>query len=407
MHDPNRRRSARTLLLLFSVLLPFSVACNRDDEKKAAPPPPPVVKVAEAVARDVPIVVEAIGQTRGNEEIEISAKVEGFLETKNFVEGSFVKKGQLLYTIDSRPFQAALAQARANVGQAQSEEARAHQDVQRYAPLVAKNAVSVQDVETAQAEERSRQAAVAAAKAAADKASIDLGYTRVVAPSDGLIGTTEAFPGTLVGRGQSTLLTRLSKVDPIKVRFAIAERDYLYFAKRREARAAAGDRGAANSGDVEQGKLEFEMVLADGSVHPHKGSLVFVDRNVDARTGTIQLEVSFPNPGNIIRPGQYAKVRVAVSVKKNAVVVQQGSLMELQGINSVAIVKPDDTVEMRTVKPAERIGALVVLDSGVKPGERIIVEGMQKVRAGVKVQPQAVPLEEPEAPAPAASSSGG
>lgn len=405
MHDPNRRRSARTLLLLFSVLSPFSVACNRDDDKKAPPPPPPVVKVAEAVARDVPIVVEAIGQTRGNEEIDISAKVEGFLQTKNFDEGSFVKKGQLLYTIDSRPFQAALAQARANVGQAQSEAARAHQDVERYKPLVAKNAVSVQDLETAQAEETSRLAAVAASKAAAEKAAIDLGYTRVVAPADGLIGTTEAFPGTLVGRGESTLLTKISKVDPIKVRIAISERDYLYFAKRREAQVAAGDKGAAGAQDP--GKPEFEMVLADGSTHPYKGSLVFVDRNVDAKTGTIRLEVSFPNPGNIIRPGQYAKVRAAVSVKKNAVVMQQGALMELQGINSVAIVKADDTVEMRTVKPADRIGALVILDSGVKPGERVIVEGMQKVRAGGKVQPQLVPLEAPEAPAPAPSSSGG
>jgi membrane fusion protein (multidrug efflux system) len=224
----------------------------------------------------------------------------------------------------------------------------------------------------------------------------------VVAPTDGLIGTTEAFPGTLVGRGQSTLLTHISKVDPIKVRFSIAERDYLYFARRKEARAAAG--GAANSDDVSQRKVEFEMLLADGSLHPHRGTLVFVDRNVDEKTGTIRLEASFPNPGNIIRPGQYAKVRAAVSVKKGAVLAQQGCLMEMQGITSVAIVKADDTVEMRVVKPAERIGALVILESGVKSGERIIVEGMQRVRAGVKVQPQAVPLEEPETPAPSAAS---
>ena len=251
-------------------------------------------------------------------------------------------------------------------------------------------------------------AALAAAKAAADRAAIDLGFTRVLAPTDGLIGTTEAFPGTLVGRGQSTLLTKISKVDPIKVRFSIAERDYLYFARRKEARAAADP--SKPSGDVDQGKLQFEMVLADGSVHPQKGTLAFVDRNVDEKTGTIRLEASFPNPGNIIRPGQFAKVRAAVSVKKGAVLVQQGSLMELQGISSVAVVKADDTVEMRVVKPAERIGALVIVESGVKPGERIIVEGMQKVRAGSKVQPQLVPFEEPESATPATpapSSSGG
>jgi membrane fusion protein (multidrug efflux system) len=381
-------------------------ACNKD-EKKAAPPPPPVVKVAEAAMRDVPIVVEAIGQTRGNEEIEISARVEGFLQTKNFQEGSFVKKGQLLYTIDSRPFQANLAQAKAHVGQAESEVARSRQDVARYEPLVAKNAVSVQDLETAKADERSREASLAAAKAAADRAQIDLGYTRVVAPDDGLIGTTEAFPGTLVGRGQNTILTRLSKIDPIKVRFSIAERDYLYFAKRAEARMAAAGRGVTNTDDVSHDKVQFEMVLADGSIHPHPGTLVFVDRNVDATTGTIRLEASFPNPGLILRPGQFAKVRAAVSVKKGAVLVQQGSLMEMQGISSVAVVKADDTVEMRVVKPADRIGSLVILESGVKPGERIIVEGMQKVRAGVKVQPQMVPFEETATATPAASSSGG
>jgi membrane fusion protein (multidrug efflux system) len=402
MHDLNRRRSAHSLLFaLFALPLSSLVACKKA-EKSTAPPPPPAVKVAEVVARDVPIIVEAIGQTRGNEEIEISARVEGFLETKNFEEGSFVKKGQLLYTIDSRPFQANLAQAKANVGTAQSELVRSQQDVKRYEPLVAKNAVSVQDLETAKADEKSRESAVASAKASADRAMIDLGYTRVVAPADGLIGTTEAFPGTLVGRGQNTLLTRLSKIDPIKVRFSIAERDYLYFARRKEARAMAAP-GSAKPADVDQGKLEFEMLLADGSVHPHKGTLVFVDRNVDAKTGTIRLEASFPNPGNIIRPGQYAKVRAAVSVKRGAVLVQQGSLMELQGINSVAVVKADDTIEMRVVKPAERIGALVIVDSGVKPGEKIVVEGMQKVRAGAKVVPQVVPFEEPATPAPVSS----
>jgi membrane fusion protein (multidrug efflux system) len=405
MNDPNVRRFAWSALLpCLAFSLFAATACNKE-EKSAAPPPPPAVKVAEAVQRDVPIVVEAIGQTRGNEEIEISARVEGFLQTKNFEEGSFVKKGQLLYTIDSRPFQATLAQAKANVGQAESEVARSKQDVARYEPLVAKNAVSVQDLETAKADQRSREAALAAARAAADRSAIDLGYTRVVAPDDGLIGTTEAFPGTLVGRGQNTLLTHLSKIDPIKVRFSIAERDYLYFARRKEARVAADPKG--KSDDVTSDKLEFEMVLADGSVHPQKGTLVFVDRNVDAKTGTIRLEASFPNPGLIIRPGQFAKVRAAVSVKKGAVLVQQGSLMEMQGITSVAVVKADDTVEMRVVKPAERIGSLVILDSGVKPGERIIVEGMQKVRAGGKVQAQVVPFEETATATPAPSASGG
>src|SRR4051812_41998499 len=220
-------RSAQVLLLF------LFLGCDKAEQK--APPPPPVVKVAEAVSRDVPITVEAVGQTRGNMEIDISARVEGFLETMDFKEGSFVKKGQRLYTIDSRPFRAALAEAAAKVGQTKAELVRTQNDVARYQPLVAKNAVSVQELETAQANERAQQSSVAAAQAALQKAQLDLGYTTVFAPEDGLIGTTEVYPGTLVGRGDSTLLTRISKIDPIKVRFSVSERDYLFYAKRSEA----------------------------------------------------------------------------------------------------------------------------------------------------------------------------
>ncbi|HYP97239.1 MAG TPA: efflux RND transporter periplasmic adaptor subunit [Polyangiaceae bacterium] len=379
-------------------LLAF-IGCDKADPKAAAPPPPPVVKIAEAVSRDVPITVDAVGQTRGNAEIDISARVEGFLETVNFKDGTFVKKGQKLYTIDSRPFVATLAEAKAKVAQAQAEALRVHQDVVRYEPLVAKNAVSVQDLETAKANERAQQSAVAAAQAQVQKAQIDLGYTTVLAPDDGLIGVTEVFPGTLVGKGSTTLLTKMSKIDPIKVRFSVSERDYLFYAKRREARlVAAGGTGAAgaavNAAGDEGPPLQFQMVLADGSTHPYPGTLSFVDRNVDDKTGTIRLEASFPNPGNIVRPGQFARVRAAVSIKKNAVLVTQGAVVEAQGINSVAVVKADDTVEMRVVKPAERIGNLVILDSGLNPGERVVVEGIQKVRGGVKVKPTLVPLEE-------------
>ncbi|HKO47169.1 MAG TPA: efflux RND transporter periplasmic adaptor subunit [Polyangiaceae bacterium] len=391
---------AQILLFSFSV---FTVGCEKAEQKAAAPPPPVVVKVAEAVSRDVPITVEAVGQTRGNSEIEISARVEGFLETVNFKEGSFVKKGQRLYTIDSRPFQASLAEAQAKVGQSQAELTRSHQDVVRYEPLVAKNAVSVQDLETARANERAQQSALAAAKAQAQKAQINLGYTTVLAPDDGLIGITEVFPGTLVGRGQTTLLTRISKIDPIKVRFAVSEREYLFYARRREARGESMASSSAGASGEGISKTEFEMTLADGSTHPHKGSLSFVDRNVDNTTGTIRLEASFPNPDSIVRPGQFARVRAVVSVKKDAVLVTQGAVLEAQGISSVAVVKADDTVEMRVVKPADRIGALVILESGLKAGERIVVEGLQKVRAGSKVKPQTVPLEAPATPSPVAS----
>ncbi|HXV62802.1 MAG TPA: efflux RND transporter periplasmic adaptor subunit [Vicinamibacteria bacterium] len=352
-------------------------------EEAPPPPPPPAVKVAEVLTRDVPIYVEAIGQTRGNTEIEIRARVEGFLETVDFEEGTFVSKGKLLYTIDPRPFEAALSQSKANLARAEAELARAHQDVVRYEPLVAKNAISRQDYETAVAVERAQESAVEAARAAVESAEIDLSYTKVVAPDNGLIGKTEVYPGTLVGRGQSTLLSHISKIDPIHVRFTIAERDYLYYARRQEERRAA-----------ESAETPFQLVLADGTVHSQPGRLVFVDRNVDPQTGTILLEASFPNPERIVRPGQYARVRAAVDVKKGAILVSQRSVQELQGIYNVAVVKPDDTVDIRMVTPAERIGTLWVIDSGLNNGERVVVEGLQKVRPGAQVTPETVTIEE-------------
>jgi membrane fusion protein (multidrug efflux system) len=389
---------SKRLFLASGLSLLAALACKKEEDAKA-PPPPPLVKVADSVSRDVPIFVEAIGQTRGNEEVEISARVEGFLQTMSFKEGSFVKKGQVLYTIDNQPFRANLAQAQAKLAQSQAELVRKHQDVARYAPLVEKNAVSVQDYETAVAEEKAQQSAVAAARATVDRAQIDLGYTTVTAPTDGIIGVTRVYPGTLVGRGETTLLTQLSKVDPIAVRFAIPEADYLKYARRRQVDLGA-DAGAAPSGKDAGGVPEagqgtpFQLFLADGSQHPYPGTLSFVDRNVDASTGTILLEAAFPNPGRLIRPGQYARVRASVALKKDAVLVAQRSVAEAQGISSVAVVKPDDTVEIRTVKPAERVGDLVVIDSGLKPGERVIVEGIQKVRSGIKVKPEAIKLEE-------------
>jgi membrane fusion protein (multidrug efflux system) len=371
-----------------------AAACGKEE---APPPPPPDVKVATVLQKDVPIYVEAIGQTRGSTEIEVRARVEGFLQSVDFKEGTLVQKGQLLYRIDPRPFEAGLAQAKGALAEAQAQLARAHQDVVRYEPLVAKNAISRQEYETAVAVERAAEAAVDAAKAVAERAQIDLGYTRVVAPEPGMVGKTEVYPGTLVGRGQSTLLTHISQIDTIHVRFTIPERDYLYYARRRELRGA-------RENDAPGAKLPFELVLADGSVHPATGSLVFIDRNVDPLTGTILLEAAFPNPGGVVRPGQYARVRAAADLKQGAILVPQRAVQELQGIYNVAVVGGDDTVELRLVKPAERIGRLWVIDSGLKAGERIVVEGLQKVRAGTKVKAEPVTIEQEEqAPAGAAA----
>ena len=378
----------RALMLAVSGLLATAtLGCGK---KEAPAPPPTEVKVATVLQKDVPIFVEAIGQTRGSTEIEVRARVEGFIRTIDFKEGNPVRKGQLLYTIDPQPFEAALAQAKGTLAEAEAQLARATQDVVRYEPLVAKNAISRQEYETAVVVKRAAEAAVEAAKAAAQRAQIDLSYTRVEAPENGLVGKTEVYPGTLVGRGQSTLLTHISQIGTIHVRFTLPERDYLYYARRHKERGQEGRTPQA----------PLELVLGDGSLHPERGRLVFVDRNVDPATATILMEGAFPNPGGIVRPGQYARVRAAVDLKQGAILVPQRAVSELQGIYNVAVVGADDTVEIRMVQTGQRIGNLWVVESGLKPGDRVVVEGLQKVRPGMKVKPEAVTIEEPGAASP-------
>jgi membrane fusion protein (multidrug efflux system) len=363
-------------------------ACEGSVKEAAQPPPPPDVKVAQVLQRDVPVYVEAIGETRGNTEIEIRARVEGFIDSVDYKEGALVKKDQVLYTIDSRPFETNLAESKAGLAEAEARLARAHQDVVRYEPLVEKNAISRQEYDTAVAAEKASSAAVDAAKAVVGQAEIDLSYTKVLAPDDGLAGRTEVYAGTLVGRGQSTLLTRISRIDPIHVRFSFPERDYLRFARKR------GSGTEANAAP----NVPFELVMGDGSVHPAPGKLVFIDRNVDAQTGTIMAEAEFPNPGDIVRPGQYARVRATIEQRKGAILVPQRSVQEVQGMFNVMVVGEGDTVEQRPVVPAERVGGLWVIESGLKDGDRVIFEGLQKVRPKMKVNAELVPIEELEKP---------
>ncbi|MCY2959228.1 MAG: efflux RND transporter periplasmic adaptor subunit [Planctomycetota bacterium] len=359
-------------------------AC-REEVKVAPPPPPPLVKVAAVLQRDVPSYVEVIGETRGNTEIEIRARVEGFIETVDYKEGTPVKKGQLLYTIDPRPFEARLSTTKASQAEAEAQFARAHQDVVRYEPLVAKNAISRQEYETAVSIEKAAAAVVEAAKSVVQQSEIDLSYTRVLAPDDGLAGRTEVYAGTLVGRGQSTLLTRISRTDPIHVRFSFPEKDYLAMARKR---------GTGVTPEGSDRTTTFELITADGNLHPSPGTLVFVDRNVDPKTGTIMVEAAFANPGQIVRPGQYGRIRATVEQKKGAILVPQRSVVEQQGVFSVMVVAEGDKVEQRLVTPAERRGSLWVIASGLKAGDRVIVEGLQKVRPGMQVQVQTVLIEE-------------
>lgn len=372
------RTTARALAI--AALIGGGAACAPDEPP---PPPPPSVKVAPVLQRDVPVYVEAIGETRGNTETEIRARVEGFVERVHFVEGTRVRRGELLYTLDSRPFIESLAEARAQLAEAEAQLSRTRQDVARFEPLVPRKAVSRQEYETSVALAEAAAASVDAAGAATRRAEVDLGYTRVTAPDDGLIGKTEVQAGTLVGRGMPTLLTRISKVDPIHVRFTVPEADYLRYS-----------RAARASEEGESKNLRFDLVLADGSVHPHPGQFTFIDRAVDPVTGTIMMEAAFPNPGDVVRPGQYAKVRASISTRSGAILVPQRAVQEIQGLFSVAVVKADDTVELRPVKPAERIGGLWVIESGLAAGDRIVVEGLQKVRPGMTVAVEAVTIED-------------
>ena len=358
-------------ILIYFLILAAPVACSKTE---APPPPaPPEVQVAEVTQNDVPISIELVGATLGSEDVEIRARVEGYLVSMNFTEGSFVKKGQLLYRIDPQPFEAALAEASANLSTARARVDKTNNDVARLTPLAKQQAVSQQEVDNAVSAQEAAQAQVAAYDAKVAKTKLDLAYTTITSPIDGLIGTTQKKVGSLVAGGE-TLLNTVSQINPILFRCAIAEAEYLRLARR----GAIRDKS-------ENKKFGVELLLADGSVHPHKGRLDSVERAVDPTTGTLSGQFSFPNPERILRPNQYGRARIVTDVKQAAVLVPQRAVQEIQGLYSVMVVKPDETVEQRMVKVGERVGNLWLIDSGAKPGEKVIVEGIQKVRPGIKV----------------------
>jgi membrane fusion protein (multidrug efflux system) len=327
--------------------------------------------------------MELVGQAIGFQDVEIRARVEGFLETVAFTEGSLVRKGQLLYRIDPKPLQAILANAKANMATAQARLEKATNDVKRLTPLAAKQAVSQQELDNATAQRDAAVAQVDANKAAVEKAEFDLGYTTIYAPLDGLIGTTKVKAGNLVGRGESTLLVTISQIDPILFRAGIAEAEYLKVARRVQEQQAQGV--------VQKEKTPIQLILADGTVHPHEGRLDAVERNVDTTTGTIALQIKFPNPERLVRPGQFGRVRFVIDQKKNALLVPQRAVQELQNLYSLAVVGPDGKVSFRNVKVGPREESLWVIEEGLKPGERVIVEGLQRVREGMTVAPKPAP----------------
>ncbi len=358
----------------------------------AQPGAPTEVQVVQVEQKDVPIFGEWIGTLDGFVDADVRAQVTGYLMLQGYQEGAYVKKGQLLFEIDPRPFQAALdqaegqlAQARAQLATAQAIQVRTQLDVEKYTPLARQQAASQQDLDNsvqnnlaAKATVETAQALIKTDEAAVETAKINLDFTRLVAPIDGIAGQAQLQVGALVNLG-SAPVTSVSTVDPIKVFFEVGEPQYLAWRDRypTDASRAAADKN-----------LHLQLILADGSTYAHEGRFYFADRQVSESTGAIRLAGLFPNPGNILRPGGYAKVRAVIRVQPNALLVPQRAVTELQGGYQVATVDDQNKVNIRTVKVGDRVGSDWVIADGLRPGDRVVAEGVQKVRPGMHVNPK-------------------
>lgn len=357
------------------------IGCGPADQNGKTPPPL-AVGVVEVQRQDVPLFVELVGTTMGAQDVPIRARVEGFLETMNFREGGFVSTGDLLYTIDALPFQAKLVEAQSKLATAQTNLVKASSDLARIKPLAEMDAVSQQDLDGAVAMEAAGRSSVRAAEAAVQLAEIDMSYTRLIAPIDGLIGLSKARPGEFVGRDPNpVVLNTLSDIDPIRVRFSIAEREYLEFARTYMKDKERGDVADNRSRDL-------VLLLADGSEHTELGSVIASAQAIDPDTGTYTIEASFPNPQKLVLPGQFARVRAPHTTLKGALVVPRRAVNEIQGLFQIFVVADGNTIEVREVTTGPIVGNLMVIENGVSDGETIVLEGLQKVREGMVVAPR-------------------
>jgi len=346
-------------------------------KKEPPPPPPPEVQVMTVTQTTVPMYAEYTGQTRGSVELEVRARVEGILQTQHYRDGSEVRRGDLLFSIDPATYQAALAQANSRLAEARAALSRATNDVNRYRPLAQQRAIPQMTLDNAISAQEAAQAQVSSAQADVRQASLNLGYCTIRAEASGLAGKAEVLPGNFVGRGEPTLLTKISQIDPINVRFGVPEQEFLRI--QRQLSGLTPEQRRA------RGRGAFEMFFADGSLYPQKGDFVFGERQVDPTTGALLVEVTFPNPTKSVRPGQFARVRFMMGTIDSAIVVPQRAVRELQGTFRVAVVNDSNRVFFRTVQAASTFGSGRVITGGLRAGERIIVEGLQRVRDSVVV----------------------
>jgi membrane fusion protein (multidrug efflux system) len=369
-----KNRSPFVLLFLLSVLMLLFTTCGEEQVEMK----PLEVKVTEVVTKDVPIVREWVGQTYGAVDIEIRARVDGWLQGLYFKEGSVVREGTLLYKIDDTKLLEAVAEAQGKVASVKTMLVQAEDDVKRYTPLAKAGAVSQRELEIAVSKYEARKGELDAANASLNIAQTNLSYATVFAPITGLIGISQARVGDFVGRPPNpVILNTISRVDSIHVKFSISEQEYLALVKQIE----KYDKSKPTQ------KRALDMILADGSVYNHKGYVLFAQRQVDPTTGTLQFEASFPNKEGLLRPGQYAKIQTTVEERKNALVIPSRALIELQGQYTVFVVDKDNKVQMRIVKTLTSYGQYTVIESGLSAGDKVIIEGMQKVKPDMVVNP--------------------
>jgi len=362
------------MLALASLLA--TTGCKKRED--AATAPPPVVQVAKPLHRDVPLVSQAIAQTEATANVEVRARVEATVEKILFVEGTSVQEGDPLFLLDKKPIEQRLAAAQGNLGQLEANLGRVTQDVERLRPLLKSGAVPKADFETALSNQKQAEAALETGRAEVNSAQLDLGYTEVAAPVAGVIGAKQVDVGTLVGKGQPTVMATISPLDPIWANLEVSEVAYLNNAERfRESESTA----------------IFALVLANGQAHPHLGRLAFVDRMVNATTGTLKIRVEFPNPEKILRPGQFCHVRVLSRIVPDALLLPQRAVQELQGQHNVYVVGADGKAAFKRVQMGRRIGSLWIVESGLTADDTVVIEGLLKVRDGAPVTARPVEID--------------